>query len=342
MNIDPYSRNKLSSRMYDYSKQYLSFNGKVARLFVKVGLNVLFGIFLYFSIDIFTIAGDKIFLLIFIAGAVTVSFLADLAWENEEVKRLRKQEKRYARAFVLLNDDYKLAQRNIKARDEFLSIVSHELKTPLTIMLLKLQSELNNIRNSPLANFSVQKLIEVLKNSEQQINWLKSMVNNLLDVSLITTGRINLEAEDTNLVSLTKQVKQSFSEVIKREKYKIKIDGDASLMGRWDKIRLEQVITNLLSNAIKYGNGKPIYIRIFKKGARAMFIIKDNGVGITPVEQKDIFDLFKRAAGAGTFGKGLGVGLFITSQIVKIHGGKIKVSSKPAKGTSFTIELPLK
>lgn len=342
MDRDLNPNDKLYNRVYDYSKKYFSFERKFARLLIKVFLNAVFAIFIYFSIDLFTLTQDKILLLILAAGAIIISFLADLAWENSEVKKLKNQEKTYAHTFILLNDDYKLAQRDIKARDQFLSIVSHELKTPLTVMLLKLHSELNNINSAPLANFSVQKLVEVLKNSEQQINWLKSMVNDLLDVSLITTGRINLAPENTDLVNLTKQVKQSFSEIIKRRRYKIKIDAEKSVIGKWDKVRLEQVITNLFSNAIKYGNGKPIYIRIFKSGGNAKFIIKDCGIGINSEEQKIIFDLFKRANGLEEYKKGLGVGLFITSQIVKIHGGKIKVLSHPAKGTSFTIDLPLK
>lgn len=342
MNINPNPNDKLYNRIRDYSKRHLSPKGKLTRLFIRAGLNILFGIFVYFSIDVFTITGDKTILLIFIAGAVAVSFLADLAWENRETKQLKKQEKIYAQAFTLLNDDYKVAQRDIKARDEFLSIVSHELKTPLTIMLLKLQSELNSIRNSPLANFSVQELMNVLKNSEQQINWLKLMVNDLLDVSLITTGRMNLQPEKTNLISLTGQVKQNFSEIIKKEKYKIRIDAKAPVIGKWDKMRLKQVITNLFSNAIKYGGGKPIYIRIFNTGGTAKFIIEDRGVGMTSEEQKTIFELFKRANGSGEYKAGLGVGLFIASQIVKKHGGKISVSSKPTKGTSFTVELPIR
>lgn len=335
------SKNKLYNRVYDYSRKYLSFSRKLKRLLIKAFLNTIFGVLLYFSVDIFTSFQDKVFLLIFIPGAVTLSFLADLTWENNETKQLKKQEKTYAHAFSLLNDDYKIAQRDIKARDEFLSIVSHELKTPLTLMLLKLHGELNNIKSAPLANFSVHELMGVLKNSEQQINWLKSIINDLHDVSLITTGRINLQREDTDLTSLTTQVKQSFSEILKREKYKIKIDAEASLTGKWDKVRIKQVITNLFSNAIKYGSGKPIYISIFRNGETAKFIIKDNGIGINPEEQKVIFELFKRG-NTGVYKKGLGVGLFIASQIVKIHGGKIKVSSIPTKGTTFTIELPLK
>lgn len=335
-------KDKLYSRVYDYSKKYLSFKQKFSTVFIKLGLNSLFGILIYFSVVFYGDYQDKLFPFIFIAGAIIVSFLIDLTWENSQIKKLRKQEKIYARSFVLLNNDYKLARKDIKSRDEFLSIVSHELKTPLTVMLLKLHSELNNIQSASLANFSVHQLVEVLKNSEQQVKWLKSMVDDLLNVSLITTGKIDLKLEETDLAAVTRQVAQSFSEKLKRGKNKVKISAEHPVIGKWDKVRIEQVITNLFSNAIKYGEGKPINIHILKSGNIAKFIIKDQGIGIPLRDQKVIFDLFKRVPGPGEYKKGLGVGLYISSQIVKIHGGKIKVSSTPGKGSAFTIEFPLK
>ncbi|MDO8487005.1 MAG: HAMP domain-containing sensor histidine kinase [Candidatus Curtissbacteria bacterium] len=399
-----YSKKKLYKRVYNYSKKHRSYKllGKVAiplspqkllEYITALGLNILFGILIFFSVDLLKAYPDKtpfylLFLIIvafsailgglksalfttgiisleayllfrgfyntslditlyiqlasFIAGAIIISILVYLIKEDGEVKKLKEREKMYARTFIKLHDEHTIALQNIQARDEFLSIVSHELKTPLTVMLLKLHGELNNIRSASLANFSVSKLMKVLKNSEQQIEWLKSMINDLLDVSLITTGRMNLQPEDTDLVTITNQVTQSFSEMLKRKKYKIKINASTPVVGKWDKVRIEQAITNLVSNATKYGNGKPIEISIFKSGNQAKFIIKDQGIGIPTSEQKVIFDLFKRASGPGEYKKGLGVGLFITSQIVKIHGGRIKVSSVPVKGASFTVELPLR
>ncbi len=326
--------------LYTYSKKYNSYT-YLRKIGIILGTNTLFGILIYFSIDFLKGYDDKKVLILFIAGAIIINYLINLAIEEKELKRLKKQEKTYARAFIQLHDEHIVALKSIESRDQFLSIVSHELKTPLTVMLLKLHGMKNSIQNVSLANFSIQELMKVLENSEKQIKWLTIIINDLLDVSLITTGRMSLELSDTDLVSVTKQVKQSFSELLKKGKYKIEIHADLSVVGRWDKGRIEQVITNLVSNAIKYGEGKPIAIKIYTSGNQGKFIIKDEGMGIPQQEQKVIFDLFKRASGPGKYKKGLGVGLFITSQIVKIHGGKIKVSSIPTKGTTFTIELPL-
>ncbi len=262
--------------------------------------------------------------------------------DSKEVKKLKAQQIEYARNFTVLHDEYTIALKSIKARDQFLSIISHELKTPLTVMLLNLHSLSKSVQNDSLASFSIHELVKILKNSELQIKWLKSMIDDLQDVSLITTERMNLNLENTDLANITEQVIQSFSETLKKEKNKIKIQAKSVVVGMWDKVRIEQAITNLISNAIKYGGGKPIDIQISKSGGNAKFIVKDQGIGIPSHEQKVIFDLFKRASGPGEYKKGLGVGLFITSRIVKIHGGQIKVSSTPANGATFTIELPLK
>lgn len=279
--------------------------------------------------------------LFFIFVSIIISALIFRTNESKEVRRLKEHERSYARALIQLHDEQMVAFNEIKERDKFLSIISHELKTPLTIMLLKIHSMKENMKNVSLAHFSIQKLMKVLENSEKQIKWLTVMINDLLDVSLITTGRMNLELENIDLVKLTKQVKQSFSELVKVGKYKIEIHADHTVVGKWDKSRIEQAITNLVSNAIKYGEGKPISIAISKSGNKGKFTIKDQGIGILKQEQKIIFDLFKRASGAGKYNKGLGVGLFITAQIINMHGGKIRVSSAPAHGTTFTIELPL-
>lgn len=335
-------KDKLFQRVYNYSRKHLSYKRHFPRLAILFGSNILLSVLIYFLTDSFKTYPDKLPFILLIFAVIIIGVLIDLTQENKQLRELKKQHKKYAQAFLELHNEYKMALKDIKSRDEFLSIVSHELKTPLTVMLLKLHNELQKIHSGSLANFSVHELMEVLKNSEQQIKWLKSMINDLLDVSLITTGRMNLVLEDTDLVSITKQIKMSFSEALKRKKYQVKIRAKAPVVGKWDKVRLEQVITNLLSNAIKYGEGKPIDIQVLRRGNYAKFIIKDNGIGIAFSEQKMIFDLFKRADGSGEYKKGLGVGLYISSQIVKIHGGKIKVASSPTKGSTFTIELPLK
>lgn len=335
-------KESLDNKLYNYSKKYLSLQQRSLKFAYTFGSNVLLGIVIYFLIDLSNIYPNRIPWYIVILGTIAVSAFLGLIKESKEIKKLKAQQKAYARSFTVLHDEHTIALKDIKARDQFLSIISHELKTPLTVMLLNLHSLSKSIQSDSLASFSIHELVKVLKNSEQQIKRLTAMINDLLDISLITTGRIDLQLENTDLVTIARQVAGSFSEMLKREKIKINIQAKSTVVGKWDKVRIEQAITNLISNAIKYGNGKPVEIKIFKNRNQGKFIIKDQGMGIPPNEQKVVFDLFKRASGPSEYKKGLGVGLFVTSQIVKIHGGKIMVSSIPAKGATFTVELPLK
>lgn len=106
-----------------------------------------------------------------------------------------------------------------------------------------------------------------------------------------------------------------------------------------DRLRIEQVITNLLVNALKYGQGKPIKIAVGREGALAVIAIRDQGIGIEPAEQTRIFQRFERAVSSRAFG-GLGLGLWITQQIVDVHGGRLSVESAPGRGSTFRVELP--
>ncbi len=280
-------------------------------------------------------------LIFFLGGSTFLSYVVDRASQMSVVKKLRQREKLYAQSYVKLQDDFTKAQEEIKARDEFLSIASHELKTPLTTMLLKLHNMLNSVKSVALANFSVQELMAVLNNAEQQIKWLTAMINDLLNVSLIATGRMTLEREEVDLSSVTKQVLENFNELLKSNNYVVNIEAKSSVVGDWDKTRIEQAITNLLSNAIKYGKGKPIDIKIIKNDNTGSFIIQDRGIGIQTSEQKLLFHRFKRGENSNGYGRGLGVGLYLTAQIIKAHGGTIKLVSRPNSGSTFSLELPL-
>lgn len=313
----------------------VSFGGLLTGLITT--LIILSEIFFIFNISI---NQSLIETALFTITAIIISILINHARKTKEIKKLKKLEKIYAQTFTDLHSKYIKSRKDIKARDEFLSIVSHELKTPLTTMLLKLHNMLNSVQNISLAKFSIPELMKVLSSAEKQVKQLSSVVNDLLNVSLITTGRMNLQLEICDLKKITKDIIQSFSELLKQEKYKIKVDAELSIIGKWDKARIEQAITNLISNAIKYGQNKPISIKIFSSNGTAKFIIKDQGIGISHSGQNLLFDLFKRAKEAKDYKDGLGVGLYITSQIIKAHGGQIKVSSAPRRGSSFTLELP--
>ncbi len=272
---------------------------------------------------------------------VLLSLMFSWARNRDETLYLKEKERIYARTFHEIYEEYTKALNEIKARDQFLTIASHELKTPLTSMLLKLNNMLNSVKNVSLAHFSVSELMKVLQNAQDQIRWLSTMINDLLNVSLMTTGKMSLDYQKMDLVKTTENVKESFSEWLKKEKYAVKIESEGEVIGEWDKTRIEQAVTNLFSNAIKYGKNKPINIKITNRGKTAKFIIKDHGIGISREDQRILFRPFERPKAVQGYKKGLGVGLYLTRMIAKSHGGDVRVESIPNFGTTFTMELPV-
>lgn len=233
------------------------------------------------------------------------------------------------------------AQEAIRSRDEFLSIASHELKTPLTTIILRIQSTLDSILNQSLAKFSGEKLVASLNIAHDQTRRLQNLIKDLLNFSLITTGKLELELKEDDLSELVKSVVNRFGDHLTLAGCSLKLESGDEIRGLWDQVRLDQAISNLLTNAIKYGEGTPIEIIVKKDGDKARITFADNGIGIDPKLQKTIFERFKRGTTDGKF-QGLGVGLFIVKQIVEAHGGKVFVKSKLGKGSRFTIELPIR
>lgn len=284
---------------------------------------------------------DWLSLGLFLLSALVIVYCIEKCKQPRIVEKYIAREKEYQQLVLKLHTDLLHAKDEIKARDEFLSIASHELKTPLTAMLLQLQSVLHNIRNVSLANFSVDKLLRMLDSAEQQSKRLSKMINDLLNVSLITTGKLDLEKESMDLSQTVKDVVERFTEKAKKEDTSLKVMVDEHIKGSWDKLRIEQALTNLLTNAMKYGKGKPVLIKAHKEGTHAVITVQDHGIGIPDEKLEKIFVRFERAVSKQSF-EGLGVGLYITKQIVSAHHGKIRVESKEQKGSTFTLTLPLK
>lgn len=312
--------------------------GVVGTVLVTIGVAVIY----YFQVShslMFPMV-TLIQLGIFLIEGIIISLLISKARKFDQVNKFIVDLKEEQKKNLQLSGEIAKARKDIKARDEFLSFVSHELKTPLTSMLLQSQSALHSIRNVSLANFSIERLLRMLENSEEQTKQLSKMVNDLMNVSLITTGKLELEKKSVNLGDLTNSVVSKMEEKATMEGYDITTEIEDGIIGKWDPLRIEQVITNLLSNAIKYGNKKPIAISVFTKSYEAKLQITDRGIGIGKDMQGKIFNRFERGQNAHQF-EGLGIGLYLSYQIVKAHEGRIEVASKVGKGTTFTLTLPL-
>jgi PAS domain S-box-containing protein len=233
---------------------------------------------------------------------------------------------------------YREAREAVRARDEFLSIASHELKTPLTTLQLQIQGLARKLKSSG-EEPALQGLAARVATSERQIERLTALINNLLDISRITAGRLDLDLEPVDLAAVAREAAARLREDLARAGCVLELRAEGECLGQWDRLRLEQVVTNLLSNAAKYGAGRPIEIEVDGGEATARFSIRDHGIGIPAEHQARIFDRFERAVSDRHYG-GLGLGLWIVRQIVDAFGGTIRVESKAGAGSTFTVLLP--
>jgi len=227
-------------------------------------------------------------------------------------------------------------QAAIRARDDFFSVASHELKTPLTS--IKLQNDLI-IRNIVNKRTNDEKIITMLNSSGKNIDRVNRLVDSMLDISRMSSGKLALQIEKFNLNELVKEVSARLQPLLEEAGCEIKIEESSSIEGEWDHFRIEQVITNILTNAVRYAPAKLIQIKIEADDTFAYVRIKDQGKGIAPEDLERIFQRFERAESAGD-SRGLGLGLFISKEIMQMHNGDIKVSSQLNEGSEFIISLP--
>jgi PAS domain S-box-containing protein len=239
-----------------------------------------------------------------------------------------------------LKETEKSLREMIDVRDEFLWIASHELKTPLTPLQLQVEGFLRLFEQGRLRDVPEPILKQMLETSGAQVSILVKLVDQLLDVSRVTSGKFKLNIEDTDLVACVTNVAHLFQSDLITNGMNLKFEQPGPVFGRWDRTRIEQVVMNLVNNAIKYGKNHALEICIKKMPDSAVLTVKDFGIGIAKKDQGRIFGRFERAVSPSSF-SGLGLGLFITREIVEQHHGKISVESEPACGALFTIELPL-
>lgn len=226
----------------------------------------------------------------------------------------------------------------INARDEFLSISSHELKTPLTSLQLQIQSLLRaaKLESRPLSSAQVVSKLETVAHASTR---LIELVDGLLDITRVRTGRLDLCLRYFDITETARNVIERLRDLFRDAGSPISLEAPGALVGQWDSERIETVISNLLTNAAKYGAGKPVRVGIEEIDDRAKLEVTDQGIGISPADQKRVFERFERAVPERHYG-GFGVGLWLSKRIIDAHGGTIDISSQAGKGATFTVTLP--
>jgi signal transduction histidine kinase/Na+/proline symporter len=234
---------------------------------------------------------------------------------------------------------YRGAEDAVRARDRFLAVASHELKTPLTPLRIRIRALERLVSRGALDDVPKEKLVELFSGAEGQVMRMAQLVDDLLDVTRMSLKRLRLDPEPMDL-------RRTAEEAIERHRGEIALSGcevrlaaPGPVTGAWDRLRIEQVITNLLTNALKYAPRSSIEVRVEADEARARVAVRDTGPGIAPADQERILRAFERASSDRSVG-GYGLGLFIVREIVEAHGGTLTVNSAPGKGSTFVVELP--
>ena len=235
---------------------------------------------------------------------------------------------------------YEVAQTALRAREDFLSIASHELNTPLTTLSLHLQMAQQKIARGDRLQPPLDGVARALEASERQVARLTRLVEDLLDASRIRGGKLTFVLARVDVSEVVRDVVDRFREQLTNVGSSVTTEIDEGIVGSLDQIRIEQIIDNLLVNAVRYAPGQPVRVSLERAGGIARLVVDDRGPGIAEDRQRTIFERFERGDTSNSAG-GLGLGLFIVKELVDGQGGSIRVQSHVGEGARFIVELPL-
>ncbi|MFD1122702.1 ATP-binding protein [Methylophilus flavus] len=262
------------------------------------------------------------------------------AFENQ-VKALEESRKEQECLLQQLQATQAELQHSLNMREEFMSLVAHEMRTPLNTLFLEVQVRLSQLAKNNLSIFTPEHLQKMLGRGERQLKSIMRLIEDMLDVSRIKNGKLSIQPQDANLSSLLRQLAEDLTPLARESETEFVLEIASEVEGHWDAFRIEQIIINLMTNAIRYGKGKPVHVSLNLEGGHAVIKVADQGVGIAEHEQKKIFEAFERS-GDNEVKAGLGLGLYISKKLAEAHAGDISVISQKDSGSTFILRLPLK
>jgi signal transduction histidine kinase len=259
---------------------------------------------------------------------------------KEQVLALEQSRREQETLLKQLQNTQLELEQAVRMRDDFMSIVAHEVRTPLNGLILETQLRKMHLARDNAAAFTLDKMHAMVDRDERQIKSLIRLIEDMLDVSRIRTGNLSIRPTRIDLSTLVRHLLHNFSQQIDAAEASVTLDAAQPVIGNWDEFRIEQVISNLLTNALRYGAKSPISVKVYSEGGQALVDVQDQGIGISEENQKRIFQQFERVSAKHAVA-GLGLGLFISEQIVTAHGGTITVQSRIGEGALFRVCLPL-
>jgi PAS domain S-box-containing protein len=256
----------------------------------------------------------------------TVGFIISI---KDVTERNRVQEERALRL---------AAEAALREREDFLSMASHELRSPLSALKLYVQTIREELKSGNLER-TIAKLPERLERVQKQADRIEALISRIMTVSIVSAGHIKLDPQNVDLSALASAVITDMREAAQQANCEVSLQTPGPVEGFWSREHIEEVVRNLLQNALKFGRGKPIQIEVGADETHAWLNVKDRGIGIGEADQERIFERFRRNVDSRNYG-GLGLGLWISRQIVELSGGVITVRSKPGQGATFAFSLP--
>jgi signal transduction histidine kinase len=252
---------------------------------------------------------------------------------------IRKAALKSHRLAVALDTARAELQQAIRLRDEFLSIASHELKTPITGMLLGTEMLKLGLYKSNEGFFSQEMIAKLVDQTSHGLEQLNRLVEDMLDISRIQAGKLRLRKERIDLCRLVRSTVERYQSQLQSAGIKTRIEASSSPEVFADPFKIEQVITNFITNAIRYAPNGPLNITISQGGGTAKVIFQDSGPGIPPENHAKVFQRFERLVSANEV-SGMGLGLYIVKEIIEAHGGRVVLHSELGKGAAFVMILP--
>jgi PAS domain S-box-containing protein len=259
-------------------------------------------------------------------SGMTVGFIVSI---KDVTERNRVQEERALRL---------AAESALRERDDFLSMASHELRSPLSALKLYVQTIREEMKSGSLER-AIAKLPERLERVEKQADRVEALISRMMTVSIVAAGHIKLDLQNVDLSALASAVIADMREAARQANCKVSLQTSGPVEGFWSREHIEEIVRNLLQNAFKFGRAQPVHVEVGADQTYAWLTVKDHGIGIAQADQERIFERFQRAVDPRNYG-GFGLGLWISRQVAKASRGDLSVSSTLGQGATFTLLLP--
>jgi signal transduction histidine kinase len=258
---------------------------------------------------------------------------------RRQIEALEQARQRQEATLAELNAAQVQLQRALAMRDEFMSMVSHEMRTPLNTLYLETQLRKMQLERGNMAAFGAEQLQRMVARDDRQIQSIIRLIDDMLDVSRIRSGKLSLRPGWVELSGLLRRLVHDLTPQATTAGCTLTLDADTPVSGWWDEFRIEQIVVNLLTNALRYGGQQPVEVALLVEPDWVRIEVRDHGAGVAPEQQDKIFEPYERGVG-NEVPSGLGLGLYISRQLAEVHEGSLTLRSQPGEGAVFSLALP--